>query len=171
MSTTAENFIHGLAANIDTPDAHILKRTRGRPLEQAKTSEVLAYLNVRGAANETGHYYNENIGFMLAGIIYTYKKDYSLFGTVPFTTVLNRYYLKATDSARETVKAFIDTDIDEYGRFAKRFTYLYNLLKETPGFNQIDYLSLANDLEYWNDDMSIRIRWAREITRTSKTLD
>lgn len=171
MSTTAENLIRGLAANMDTSDAHVLKRTLGRPLEQAKTSEVLAYLNVRGSANDTGHYYNENIGFMLAGIVYTHKKDRSLFGAVPFTTVLNRYYLRATDSAKETIKAFIDTDIDEYGRFAKRFIYLYNLLKETPGFNQIDYLALATDLERWNDDTGVRIRWAREITRTSKTLD
>lgn len=171
MSTTAQNLICGLAQNMETSDAYTLKRTLGRPLEQAQMSEVLAYSAVRGDANETGHYYDDNIGFMLAGIIYNYKKDRSLFGSVPFTTVLNRYYLKATDSGKSTVKTFIDTDIDDSGRFVKRFVYLFGLLKETPGFSQIDYLALANDLEHWNDDTSIRIRWAREMTRTSKTID
>ena len=171
MSTTAENLIRGLATNMDTADAYVLKRTLGRPLRQAKTSEVLAYLKVRGNANESGYYYDDNIGFMLAGIIYTHKKDRALFGSVPFTTVLNRYYLKATDSAKRTLEAFIDTDMDDYGRFTKRFVYLINLIKDTPGFNQIDYLALARDLEYWNNNTSIRIRWAREMTRTSKTID
>lgn len=171
MSITSENLIRGLATNMETSDAYTVKRTLGRPLDQASTPEVLAYLKVRGDANETGHYYDENIGFMLAGIVYTHKKNRNLFGSVPFTTVLNRYYHQATQSSKATLETFIDTDIDETGRFAKRFCYLFNLIKDMPGFNQIDYLALANDLEHWNDDTSVRIRWAREMTRTSKTID
>lgn len=169
MSKTASNLLRGIAANMNTPPAHRLRRNLFT-LDEPR--DAIAYMAVRGPADENGQYYPEHIGVILTSIIYTHKRNRELFGSVRFEELLKRHYWSTTESGRAQIRGFLDTNIEDYPKkFARALNHCFSRVSEMPGFNNLDYYALACDLERWDDDNSVRLRWARTITSVDSTTD
>lgn len=153
-----EEFIGALRKNSGSVSAHALRHAPIGSYKQASLHNTIAYLAVSNGGISNG----DDVGYAVA-IVYMlgHNSPEQNIGNVKFETVLKDIYASSSESTKKEIRSFIESPIDDAGLFWKRF---FRFLHRNPTFvKQINCYSLADDLLRWNNDNSVRIKWAQNI--------
>ena len=152
-----ESFNKRMFNNIYSSCYYPIKRSFGQTLQSCNMDAVIAYTKISNNKNPI----EQNIEFLIAGLCYNViKPDQQRLTFTKFEDVLSRL-------DRETeIENFLKLRYDNTGYFAKRF---YSLAMKAIGClyqnEQFDYISLLNDLKYWNNGNSVKMKWAMAIVK------
>ena len=164
--TNNVDFCRRLLGNIHSDIYYPIKRSFGQTLATCNLNALIAYTKLSDTKNST----KQNKEFLVAGLCYnTLRADATnLPGTyVKFEQLLKRLVStnkNANDPRKKEIERFLQLRYDDNGYFAKRFYTLAKRLIPLLNNNEtFDYISLLYDLENWDKDNKVKMKWAMAI--------
>ena len=150
-------FFSNMLGYSNSPSYYPIKRSFGQTLQTCDMDALIAYTKLSQNKNPI----DQNIEFLIAGLCYNSIRPGQERPTyVRFEDVLARIHRP------EEIEKFLKLRYDNDGYFAKRF---YTLARKAiaclQSFEQFDYIKLYKDLKYWNDNNSVKMKWAMAIAR------
>ena len=157
--TLDTKFFSNMLGYSKSPNYYPIKRSFGQTLQSCDMDALIAYTKLSQNKNPI----EQNIEFLIAGLCYnTIKPDQDRLTYVRFEDVLARLHRP------EEIEKFLKLRYDNEGYFAKRFyTLSRKVIPLLQPNEQFDYIKLFKDLKYWNNDNSVKMKWAMSIARNN----
>lgn len=155
---TNEQLIGKVRSQCESPNAHQL-RSAVKPFFAIDLKTTIAYLAVSG-----GGMYNDDIGYVVT-VLYLlgHHSVEQPYGNKTFPNLLAELYHTGSDTTKKDILIFLESKIDEQGLFWKRLFGFARRIQDK--LESLDCIALANDLTKWNENNSVRIEWAKTITK------
>lgn len=158
-----DNIIGKIFSKIGSDSSFVLKRAFGKHYSNASIKDVIAYYDVIG-----GEKVNNDACFLVATMMCKYLKS-----PAPPTnkrtlqSSISILYAGSTETCKRKIRLLLSAE-DINPVFVRTFYSICTLI-QNQGIDlaKTDFYSLAHDFAVWND--SVRIKWARAITKTDQT--
>lgn len=138
-----------------------IRRSFGQTLNTCQMDALIAYTNISTTKNPI----IQNKEFLVAGLCYNvaHKASGDPEQYVKIEKLLYRLVVK-DETRKKEIEKFLQLTYDNDGYFSKVFyTLCKKLIPLLQPYEQIDYISLLNDLIYWDKGIEVKMRWAMAI--------